>query len=125
MQATGQTPGAFPCGDDRIHTLAEFLIAGTTATFLSHEAHNYRLNAVYKSFGNAQAWSVCCSTSEGAEEDALVDEGAPHEVLIRQARSALAEGSASEETMVRTQLCVQDSARCPLLYTYESAVSLG
>ena len=30
-----------------------------------------------------------------------MDEGAPHEVLIRQARSALAEGSANEETMVR------------------------
>ena len=53
--------------------------------------------------GRAQAWSVCCSTSESTEEDALVDEGAPHEVLIRHARSALAEGSASEETMVRMQ----------------------
>ena len=52
-----------------------------------------------------------------------MDEGAPHEVLIRQARSALAEGSASEETMVRMQLLVKHSARCSLLHTCETAIS--
>ena len=43
---------------------------------------------------------VHCSTSEGSADGALVDEGATYEVLIRNARSALAEGRLDEEVVV-------------------------
>jgi hypothetical protein len=49
---------------------------------------------------------ACCvamrSTSESSPDESLADEGAPHEVFIRQARAALAEGDTDEEAMVRT-----------------------
>lgn len=47
---------------------------------------------------------VRCSTSEGSADGALVDEGATYEVLIRNARSALAEGRLDEEVVVRLPL---------------------
>jgi len=52
-----------------------------------------------------RALQACCvvmrSTSESSPDESLADEGAPHEVFIRQARAALAEGGADEEAMVR------------------------
>lgn len=52
-----------------------------------------------------EALQACCvamrSTSESSPDESLADEGAPHEVFIRQARAALAEGGANEEAMVR------------------------
>ena len=41
------------------------------------------------------------STAESSPDESLADEGAPHEVFIRRARAALAEGGADEEAMVR------------------------
>ena len=49
MQATGQTPGAFPCGDARTDKQAVAVLARSIAPLYDSKHSKHMLDAVYKS----------------------------------------------------------------------------